>query len=360
MNPTEKQVLAYILENPGQKTTNIAKHMSIPHGTVNSAVRQLRKYGHLKAAVFDVESPTYAQCWPVDKDFPAPTLTGGSADTGEAGGPGGESCTPPGLAPLTFKMEPQCLDTAAAVLPESELLTSNTSVDGSETFVGPGDTTHNAHACVALPNEPTPDAPTPDMAWDGPTVAPVPATPASPSDSPTATLSEPEQLRKDLEAAKAAQKTALEAVRLLAEENGSLRRELKNADLDAAHIRRFLTERNREAMEMESHLAEISWLCCSVEYDNTDTTSDTVKKLCFFLDSIGAGWAADALRERRRLLGEIAEREGLLRKLRPAIRARMEQKPETGDKCKCGREATKVEGEQGFTQCDPCYRKGEK
>jgi len=127
-----------------------------------------------------------------------------------------------------------------------------------------------------------------------------------------------------------------------------------SADLQS--VRRLLESERQRANIAEDLLADIDWLCNAAELT---TRGDTADLLCLLLERIGAGWAADALRERRRLLGEIAEREGLLRKLRPAIRARVGQEPETGDRCRCGKEATKVEGETGFTQCDPCYRKDE-
>jgi len=267
MNPTEKQVLDYILENPGQKTRKIAEVLSIPHGTVSTAVAQLRKYGDLKPAVVDVESPTYAQCWPVDKDFPAPTLTGGSVDTGSAGGLGGESCTPSGLAP----------------------------------------------------------------------------------DSPTATLSEIEQLRKELEAERIktafAQKEQSQAVTTA---------NVISADLQS--VRRLLKSQRQRANKAEDLLADIDWLCNAA---GLTTRGDTADLLCLLLERIGAEWLSEGLRERRRLFAEIAEKEAAIRGLDAVIRARMEQGPETDNKCKCGREATKVEGDQGFTQCDPCYRKGE-
>jgi hypothetical protein len=233
MSPEAQSVLNFILENPGMKNRAIASAMNIPMGTVNAIVVRLRKDGHLKPAVTDLESPSYGQCWPVE---PTPVPTQGSpVDMGEAEGGGGDG-------------------TAA------------------------------------------PDSPT-----------------------PTPKNSEVEQLRKELAVER--NKTA------------------------------FARQR---AYAAEDLLFQIEWLCGAA---GLTARGDAVDFLCVFLERTGVGWAADALRERRRLQSEIAEREDHLRRLRPAIRARMERKPETDDRCRCGREATKVEGEQGFTQCDPCFHR---
>jgi Winged helix-turn-helix DNA-binding len=131
---------------------------------------------------------------------------------------------------------------------------------------------------------------------------------------------------------------ALEAAKELAEENARLR-------LRLSHIR---AHRN----ELESELFHISWLCEAAGFTGS---GDTVDQLCWLLDHLGHPNFARAIPARRSALRKIQEGEEELRGLQ--MQVRLDLPRETDDRCRCGREATKVEGEEGFTQCDPCFHR---
>ncbi|NBR91254.1 MAG: hypothetical protein EBS68_15345 [Rhodobacteraceae bacterium] len=284
MTADEQKVLDFILRNPGLKNRAIASVMGIPMGTVNGVIVRLRKDGHIKPAVTDVESSSYGQCWPT---------------------------------------EPQCPDTAvdASVVALPPLSGSTTNATES----GPSD---GEDASVVLASRSDLDA-TP--------IVQMQSVDASPSDSPTPT--------PDVQA-------ALEAAKELAEENERLRKKvesLRNVErrqnMSLQHVR---SHRNA----LESDLSDISWLCESAGFTGS---GDTVDQLCWLLDHLGHPNFARAIPARRSALRKIQEGEEELRGLQ--MQVRLDLPRETDDRCRCGREATKVEGEEGFTQCDPCFHR---
>ena len=161
---------------------------------------------------------------------------------------------------------------------------------------------------------------------DGVDVPPLPTEP----DSPTATLD------------------ALRAARELAEENAALKGQIAGL---AGEVDR---QRGR-AKAAEWQLHELGWLCGAMGIPGISYQG--LELLPWLLERLGRSDLATAVLVRRKLQAEIRERETALRDLAEQVRA--ELPPETDDRCKCGNEARKLEGEDGFTTCDDCYQDGE-
>ena len=112
----------------------------------------------------------------------------------------------------------------------------------------------------------------------------------------------------------------------------------------------YLRVARAERDALRSDLTDISWLCLAAGFAGS---GDAVDQFCWLLRHLGYPYMADAIPTRRRIQMEIAERGMALQDL--VKRVRVGLPAETSDRCPCGGEATKVEGDAGFTKCDDCY-----
>jgi hypothetical protein len=155
---------------------------------------------------------------------------------------------------------------------------------------------------------------------------------------------------------------ALLAAKELAEENAQLKAKLARIQIVANQnqkelnrTRHLLEILRQESNEAEDELAEISWVCRKVGFPGS---GEVVDQFQWLLSQLGYPGLVVAMAARRRAQARIREAEAEIERIEASMRIG-DPGPQTGDRCLCGKEATKGESEEGFTICNDCFAEGE-
>lgn len=355
-------VYTFINENPGSKTRDIARETGIAHATVSATVAALRKEGLVQPAVTDPQSTYYGQCWPVESECP---------DSVAAVEPDSPTATPGYSSVVALS------DDDMVVVRRSELAALEAAKELAEENAGLKAQIATIRELLCTDGRPE-DAlcHLSDILVDAgvfvPTCDRAPNCKSLHLSTRIHDLADERDLYKHSHNAAAQQHSrlckafglesadpeVLEAIILEAIQETRQQRKRaddaekagKEADEQRAHLARLLRVASTERNALENDLAEISWLCISAGFSGS---GDVVDQFCWLVTHLGYPVLASAIPARRRVLGRIKEQEEQLRNL--VIRVRMGLSPEISDRCACGNEARKVEGESGFTKCDTCY-----